>query len=78
MPVVQLFQRTPEEQAAFDRAKVILRQRDTVIDPTTGAGSMNADLVLEGGGVKGIGVVGAMLVHLCSQIIASPLSLPQG
>ena len=64
MPVVQPFQRTPEEQTGFDRAKVILRQRDAVIDPTTGAGSMNADLVLEGGGVKGIGVVGAMLVHL--------------
>ncbi|HWE71282.1 MAG TPA: patatin-like phospholipase family protein [Acidimicrobiales bacterium] len=62
MPVVQPFRRTPEEQATFDGAKVILRKRDTVVDPTTGTGSMNADLVLEGGGVKGIGVVGAMLV----------------
>jgi predicted acylesterase/phospholipase RssA len=47
---------------AFDHAKVILRQRDTFDDPATGIGSMPADLVLEGGGVKGIGVVGAMLV----------------
>jgi NTE family protein len=62
VPTVQPFQRSPEDQVAFDHAKVILRQRDTFVDPATGAASMPADLVLEGGGVKGIGVVGAMLV----------------
>jgi NTE family protein len=62
VPTVQPFQRSPEDQVAFDHAKVILRQRDTFVDPATGATSMPADLVLEGGGVKGIGVVGAMLV----------------
>ncbi len=62
MPQVQPFQRSPQDQRAFDRAKVILHQHDPYVDPVTGVGSMHADLVLEGGGVKGIGLVGAMLV----------------
>ena len=50
------------DQQAFDQAKVVLHQFDTFVDPATGVGSMHAHLVLEGGGVKGIGLVGAMLV----------------
>jgi NTE family protein len=59
---VHPFQRSPQDQQAFDRAKVVLHQHDTSVDPATGDGSMRADLVLEGGGVRGIGLVGAMLV----------------
>ncbi|HEV3266156.1 MAG TPA: patatin-like phospholipase family protein [Acidimicrobiales bacterium] len=62
MPEVQPFPRSPQDQQAFDQAKVVLKQHDTYVDPVTGVGSMPADLVLEGGGVKGIGLVGAMLV----------------
>lgn len=62
MPDIQPFRRSSEDQRAFDQAKAVLNQRDTVVDPTSGVGSMPADLVLEGGGVKGIGLVGAMVV----------------
>jgi NTE family protein len=59
---VQPFSRSAQDQQAFDNAKVVLHQRDTYVDPVTGTSSMPADLVLEGGGVRGIGLVGAMLV----------------
>jgi NTE family protein len=62
MASIEPFQRTPDDQQAFDAAKSKLAQADVYIDPNTGDRLQNADLVLEGGGVKGIGLVGAVVV----------------
>src|ERR1700727_1821372 len=49
-------------QAAFEQAVARLWQSDSWVNPQTGQRELNADLVLEGGGVKGIGLAGAILV----------------
>jgi NTE family protein len=49
-------------QAAFEQAVAVLREKDSWVDPRTGQPELNADLVLEGGGVKGIGLAGAITV----------------
>ncbi len=49
-------------QAAFERAVARLWASDAWVNPQTGQRELNADLVLEGGGVKGIGLAGAILV----------------
>jgi NTE family protein len=49
-------------QAAFERAVARLWASDCWTNPGTGQRELNADLVLEGGGVKGIGLAGAILV----------------
>ena len=51
----------PDTQKAFDAAAAFLRERDCWTDDK-GVKHLNADLVLEGGGVKGIGFAGALLV----------------
>jgi len=55
------YARDPDSQKAFDAAAAILRERDSWTDDK-GVQHLNADLVLEGGGVKGIGFAGALLV----------------
>jgi hypothetical protein len=42
-----------KDQAAFERAVARLWERDSWINPVTKQRELNADLVLEGGGVKG-------------------------
>jgi NTE family protein len=54
------YERDADTQKAFDRAAAILRDRDSWTDDK-GMKHLNADLVLEGGGVKGIGFAGAVL-----------------
>ena len=49
-------------QAAFERAVAKLWADDSWVNPRTGQRELNADLVLAGGGVKGIGLAGAILV----------------
>jgi NTE family protein len=56
------YDRGAEGQAAFERAVASLWATDAWVNPQTGQPELNADLVLEGGGVKGIGLVGAILV----------------
>jgi NTE family protein len=56
------YDRDSEDQAAFERAVARLWARDFWVNPETGERELNADLVLEGGGVKGIGLAGAILV----------------
>jgi len=56
------YDRGPEGQAAFERAVARLWATDAWVNPQTGQPELNADLVLEGGGVKGIGLAGAILV----------------
>src|SRR5215472_7202450 len=56
------YDRGPAGQAAFERAVDKLWDTDAWINPQTGQRELNADLVLEGGGVKGIGLAGAILV----------------
>ena len=56
------YDRGAEGQAAFARAVARLWATDAWVNPQTGQRELNADLVLEGGGVKGIGLVGAILV----------------
>jgi NTE family protein len=56
------YRRSDERQAAFDSAKVALLNSDGWLDPSTGAKELVADLALEGGGVKGIALTGAVLV----------------
>lgn len=56
------YDRGAEGQAAFERAVARLWATDAWVNPQTGQRELNADLVLEGGGVKGIGLVGAILV----------------
>jgi NTE family protein len=53
--------RDPATQQAFQEAAGWLLQHDGWDDPS-GQRRLNADLVLEGGGVKGIGLAGAILV----------------
>lgn len=49
-------------QAAFEAAVARLWETDSWLNPRTGQRELNADLVLEGGGVKGIGLAGAICV----------------
>jgi NTE family protein len=56
------YERTPELQAQFAAAAESLRVHDGWADPTTGQHELRADLVLEGGGVKASGLVGAVMV----------------
>jgi NTE family protein len=55
------YQRPSDLQARFDRAAAALRDRDSQSRSADGQRQLAADLVLEGGGVKGIGLVGAVL-----------------
>ena len=55
------YRRSPAGQEAFVGAVSELRRIDAWTDPR-GNRALMADLVLEGGGVKGIGLVGAVLV----------------
>jgi NTE family protein len=56
------YSRGAELQREFENAVGRLRQTDTWTNPATGQEELNADLVLEGGGVKGIGLAGAICV----------------
>ncbi len=56
------YQRDPQLQSEFDQASEILRTKDGWRDPPDAEPRLIADLALEGGGVKGIGLVGAVLV----------------
>jgi NTE family protein len=58
------YARDPRLQQAFDAAAEHLRQVDGYVDPTDPEHrpQLRADLALEGGGVKGIGLAGAVLV----------------
>jgi NTE family protein len=58
------YARAPALQAAFQAAAEHLRQVDGYVDPADPAHDpqLRADLALEGGGVKGIGLAGAVLV----------------
>ncbi len=55
------YPREPETQEAFEAAVAVLWEKDSWTDKD-GVKRLNADLVLEGGGVKGIGLAGAILV----------------
>lgn len=57
-----MYHRGQAVQAAFEEAVAQLWGTDSWINPRTGQRELNADLVLEGGGVKGIGLAGAILV----------------
>jgi NTE family protein len=55
--------RDPELQSRFDAAAATLLEKDGWENPQNGnRKELRADLALEGGGVKGIGLVGAVLV----------------
>jgi NTE family protein len=58
------YARNPQLQQDFDAAAEHLRQVDGYVDPTDPQHrpQLRADLALEGGGVKGIGLAGAVLV----------------
>jgi predicted acylesterase/phospholipase RssA len=58
------YTRDPQLQRAFDAAAEHLRQVDGYVDPADPGHrpQLRADLALEGGGVKGIGLAGAVLV----------------
>ena len=56
------YDRGDDGQAAFERAVARLWEHDSWPNPLTGQRELNADLVLEGGGVKGIGLAAAILV----------------
>jgi NTE family protein len=55
------YERDLPTQQAFNEAAAWLLEHDAWVDPA-GQHRLNADLVLEGGGVKGIGLAGAILV----------------
>jgi NTE family protein len=55
------YRRSDGLQAKFDAAKSTLLESDGWPDPSTGTKELVADLALEGGGVKGIGLAGAVL-----------------
>ncbi len=56
------YRRDPEVQRRFEGAARVLLEADGWSDPRRGGeGRLVADLALEGGGVKGIGLVGAIL-----------------
>jgi hypothetical protein len=57
------YDRGPAGQAAFERAVARLWAEDSWLNPRTGQRELNADLVLEGGGVKGIGLAGTICVQ---------------
>ena len=61
-PAGRGYRRSDARQAAFDSAKVALLDSDGWLDPNTGAKELVADLALEGGGVKGVALTGAVLV----------------
>jgi NTE family protein len=61
-PAKPTYDRGEAGQAAFARAVDQLWRNDSWVNPATGQRELNADLVLEGGGVKGIGLAGAVLV----------------
>lgn len=56
------FRRSPDLQARFDAAATQLLQTDGYPPDAGGDRKLIADLALEGGGVKGIALVGALLV----------------
>jgi NTE family protein len=56
------YKRRTDLQAAFLAAAERLRVEDGYVDPPGSEPRLIADLALEGGGVKGIGLVGAILV----------------
>jgi NTE family protein len=56
------YRRIPQLQEAFTAAAEQLRTRDGYTPPGGNEPQLIADLALEGGGVKGIGLVGAILV----------------
>jgi NTE family protein len=57
-----VYNRGPAGQSAFEAAAARLQAQDSWLNPRTGEHELNADLVLEGGGVKGIGLAGAICV----------------
>ncbi|HEY5988135.1 MAG TPA: patatin-like phospholipase family protein [Streptosporangiaceae bacterium] len=59
---VPTYDRGEARQEEFRRAVAKLWEEDSWVNPLTGQRELNADLVLEGGGVKGIGLAGAILV----------------
>ncbi len=61
-PAKPTYDRGVAIQAAFEGAVAKLWAADSWLNPRTGWRELNADLVLEGGGVKGIGLAGAILV----------------
>jgi NTE family protein len=61
-PAKPTYDRGEAAQAAFAQAVDQLWRNDSWVNPATGQRELNADLVLEGGGVKGIGLAGAVLV----------------
>jgi NTE family protein len=61
-PAEATYNRGPARQAAFERAVATLWAQDVWVNPRTRQRELNADLVLEGGGVKGIGLAGAICV----------------
>lgn len=61
-PSEPAYERGAAGQEAFDRAVTALWAHDVWVNPRTGERELNADLVLEGGGVKGIGLAGAICV----------------
>lgn len=61
-PANPTYQRSPDTQAAFERAVAKLWAQDWWLNQDSGERELNADLVLEGGGVKGIGLAGAICV----------------
>src|SRR5207245_9604820 len=56
------YDRGQSVQAAFEDAVAKLWATDSRLNPRTGQRELNADLVLEGGGVKAIGLAGAICV----------------
>jgi len=56
------YRRAPDVQARFERAAASLLEFDGWDNPATNRRELVADLALEGGGVKGIALVGAVLV----------------
>jgi NTE family protein len=56
------YRRSDQQQSKFDAARAALVSSDGWLDPSTGAKELVADLALEGGGVKGIALAGAVLV----------------
>lgn len=60
--VPQGYRREPQLQSQFEKAAQALLVSDGWDDPVSGKKQLMADLALEGGGVKGIGLVGAILV----------------
>ncbi|MGN6794325.1 MAG: patatin-like phospholipase family protein [Streptosporangiaceae bacterium] len=62
LPATPTYDRDHRTQAAFEDAVAKLWAHDSRLNPRTGERELKADLVLEGGGVKGIGLAGAICV----------------